>query len=288
MNKKITNGIVPNYEKLIYPTLKAIIALGGSGSIDEIEEKIIELEKYTQEVVEVTHKSGWKTLLSYRLAWARTYLKKVDALTNSSKGVWTLTDSGKKIDEKYCLEIPKIARRKFKPKNEIPENINDDIPPEEIANISSEEWKGLLLEELYSLKPEAFERLCQRILRESGFIKVQVMGQTGDRGVDGEGVLRINLVTFTVIFQCKRYRESVGSSVVREFRGTVQGRCDKGLIITTGVFTSEAKKEAIRTAPTIDLIDGDHLCELLKSLNLGVNTELVEKVTISPVWFRDI
>jgi restriction system protein len=69
------------------------------------------------------------------------------------------------------------------------------------------------------LKPDAFERLAQRILREAGFTKVQVTGKSGDGGIDGIGILRVNLVSFVVLFQCKRYKNSVGSGSVRDFRG---------------------------------------------------------------------
>ena len=142
---------------------------------------------------------------------------------------------------------------------------------------------------IQSLKPDAFERLAQRILRENGFTKVQVTGRSGDGGIDGVGILRVNLLSFHVSFQCKRYQGSVGSSHIRDFRGAMIGRGDKGLFITTGNFTADARKEASRDgAPAIDLIDGEELCDLLKSLKMGVQTEMVEKVTLKPEWFKGI
>lgn len=142
-------------------------------------------------------------------------------------------------------------------------------------------WKESLLETLLSIEPGAFERLCQRVLRESGFVKVEVTGRSGDGGIGGTGVLRVNLLSFQVLFQSKRYRGSVGASVVRDFRGAMVGRADKGLIITTGTFTTDARREATRDgAPAIDLVDGDALCDLLKSLRIGVKVETVESVTV--------
>jgi restriction system protein len=118
---------------------------------------------------------------------------------------------------------------------------------------------------------------------------VEVTGRSGDGGIDGIGVLRITLVSFQVFFQCKRYRETVGPNTIRDFRGAMVGRTDKGLVITTGRFTAEAKKEATRDgAPPVELIDGDQLCDLLKSLKLGVKTELVEHVSVEPEFFGDI
>lgn len=117
-------------------------------------------------------------------------------------------------------------------------------------------------------------------------MKVQVTGKTGDGGIDGIGVLRINLLSSQVLFQCKRYQGSVGAGAIRDFRGAMVGRSDKGLLITTGTFTPDAKREATRDgAPAIDLIDGDQLCDLLKQLNLGVRTETVEKAIVEPCWF---
>jgi restriction system protein len=139
------------------------------------------------------------------------------------------------------------------------------------------------------LTPGAFERLSQRLLRESGFIKVEVRGKSGDGGIDGVGVLRVNLVSFQVYFQCKKWKGSVGAKEIRDFRGAMQGRADKGLFITTGHFTSQASDEATRDGATaIDLIDGDRLCDLLKEKGLGITTETIERVKIDTPWFEAI
>jgi restriction system protein len=139
------------------------------------------------------------------------------------------------------------------------------------------------------MPPDAFERLAQRILREAGFIKVEVTGRSGDGGIDGLGVLRVNLLSFQVLFQCKRYQGTVGSGAVRDFRGAMVGRCDKGLMITTGTFSNDAKGEATRDgAPAIDLIDGDLLCDLVKQLKLGIQIEMVERVVVDADWFAKV
>jgi restriction system protein len=152
-------------------------------------------------------------------------------------------------------------------------------------------WKDDLLDAVTAMRPDAFERLAQRLLREAGFISVNVTGGSGDGGIDGLGVYRLSLVSFPVFFQCKRYRGSVTPSAVRDFRGAMAGRGDKGLLITTGTFTSEAKKEATRDgAPPIDLIDGDRLCDLLLEYKLGVRTKIVqvEKILVSREFFADV
>lgn len=142
---------------------------------------------------------------------------------------------------------------------------------------------------LLEVPPDGFERLARRLLREAGFVSATVTGKSGDGGIDGIGVYRLSLVSFPVFFQCKRYRGSVGASAVRDFRGAMSGRGDKGLLITTGSFTADAKQEATRDgAPPIDLIDGDRLCELLKEHKMGVAVRLVEDVEISREFFADL
>ena len=164
-------------------------------------------------------------------------------------------------------------------------NANDD------SDGSNADWREelnrILSEEL---TPAAFERLIQRVLRETGFVQVEVTGRSGDGGIDGKGIAKINgILSFHVVFQCKRYRGSVGAAPIRDFRGAMQGRADKGLFITTGYFTRDAIKEATRDgAITIDLVDGGKLAEKLKELGLGVRVELSEAVRVERNWFSAI
>lgn len=294
----MTKKVLPKFDVLMNPLINALIALGGSGSIDEINEKVVELEQFDESITSILHnpEKSNQTELDYRLAWARTYLKKCGFLENSSRGVWTLTQLAKEQKNINSQEILKTVREMEKNERAIiskgTEKQDNNIElqpidiPEEIAD-----WK----DELYLLltqqiSPDAFERLTQRLLRECGFVQVEVTGKTGDGGIDGKGIARINgLMSFHVIFQCKKYQGSVSASEIRDFRGAMVGRADKGLFITTGTFTSSAIKEATRDgAPPIDLIDGEHLAEKLKELQLGVKTEMVEKVTINSDWFLSL
>ncbi len=277
---------VPTYDKLLWPVLKAMKVLGGSSTNDELLDKVIELEHFPVAVQNVMHTERL-TKLGYRLAWARTYLGKAGALENPSHGVWAITEKGNALTAKEVEQIPAEVRKLYKTeKGEKHKDLQEaeDLSPE------LKDWKDELLALLTSqLKPDAFERLAQRILRESGFVKVEVTGRSGDGGIDGVGVLRLALLSFQVYFQCKKYKGSVSPGAIRDFRGAMVGRTDKGLFITTGTFTAEAKKEATRDgAPAIDLIDGDSLCDLLKNLKLGVTTKMVEEVSIDPSWFGKI
>lgn len=169
--------------------------------------------------------------------------------------------------------------------------IHFELPTTEPDRMEDQSWTDILLAKLQEMDPSAFERLSQRLLRESGFVRVEVTGKSGDGGIDGHGVLRMNLISFQVLFQCKRYKGSVAAGTVRDFRGAMQGRADKGLIITTGTFTPDARREATRDgAPAIDLIDGEALTDLLKSLKLGVRVEQVvtERMTVDEAFFDEI
>lgn len=294
MKKKTNNQNLPSYDELIIPTVKALIALGGSGSIEEINTKVYEITKLPETSLQIPHnEEGSVSEIDYRLAWSRSYLKKFGLLENSSRGVWALLHADIEVNKLDYTNIVRTVREQnrqiqkeanlTKSISEIKEEVNEDVENEEA-------WKERLLDVLYNITPAAFERLAQRILRESGFSQVEVTGKSGDGGIDGKGIVRISgLLSFHVIFQCKRYRGSVTPSQIRDFRGAMQGRADKGLFITTGTFTKEAVKEATRDgAPPIDLIDGEVLCEKLKELKLGITTEFIEQVNIKKDWYNNL
>lgn len=278
---------LPNVDGLIPVTVQALQSLGGSASNGEIHDKVTDLLALPSELVDLPYKEGSSdTRLDYRLRWARTYLKKVGAIDNSQPAIWTLTAHGRSMSEKDLAQVRKTVRTAEKTVSEAAPEV---IEIAELVHGDESIWSDKLLAVLLSMKPDAFERLCQRVLRESGFTKVEVTGKSGDGGIDGNGVLRMKLVSFQVLFQCKRWKDTVGSSVVRDFRGAMVGRADKGLIMTTGRFTAEARREATRDgAPAIDLVDGDDLCQLLKELKIGVKVELVEEIEIDESFLAAI
>lgn len=280
---------LPSYDDLMNPLLQALKILGGSGSIEEIYAKTVEITGLPEDILAQLHDSerSSQTEVGYRLAWARTYLKKYGLLENSSRGVWSLTEKAKTLENVDSSVVVRFFRNLDK------QDAPKRRPPDDTARELSEEegWKDKLSAVLtQKLDPAGFERLVQRILRESGFIHVEVTGRTGDGGIDGKGIARIHgFMSFHVLFQCKRYKGSVAAGDVRDFRGAMVGRADKGLFITTGSFTPAAVKEATRDgAPPIDLVDGDELAEKLKDLALGVRTELVERVIIDSAWFESL
>ena len=252
---------VPGVRELFVPTIRALQALGGSASIEEIDEKVADLVGLSDEARSILHNEGPRTKIQYRCAWARSWLKAAGYVTNSDRAVWALTSAGDSLKEPDFVELPRKVRQagyEARKKREANEQAGEELEADLTSLI---DWREKLLDSITGIKSDAFERLSQRILRESGFTRVLVTGRSHDGGIDGTGVLRVNLLSFHVLFQCKRWKGSVGPSVVRDFRGAMMGRADKGLIITTGTFSADARKEATRDgAPAIDLIDGDALC----------------------------
>jgi restriction system protein len=262
-------------------------------TIEEMVDDVAAAMHLTDEQRNIEHGNTGRSEVDYRMAWARTYLKKGGVLENSERGVWRLTPKGLRVTRSEVAAVPRQvhqdihARRKSVPISDGGERESETEDLGELEEALT--WTAQLLANLQGMAPAAFERLCQRMLREKGFAKVEVTGRSGDGGIDGTGVLRVNLLSFHVLFQCKRYAGSVGAPVVRDFRGAMVGRADKGLIITTGTFTADARREAVRDgAPAIDLIDGQGLCELLKELRIGVSVRMVEEVTVQDAEFAGV
>lgn len=283
---------VPAYNDMMCELFQAMKELGGSGTIREIDDKTIEILDLAPEVQEIMHGNSSKTEVEYRLAWTRTYMKKVGILQNSSRGVWSLTTKGRELERINPEEVVQKVRemtflktKEVKYINTEDDNLENDgvDTPDEIQS-----WREKLKNVLLNLEPDAFERLTQRLLRESGFTQVQVTGKTGDGGIDGMGIVKLNgIISFHMLFQCKRCTGRVSAGEIRDFRGAMQGRADKGLFITTGKFSVPAIEEANRPGATpIDLVDGDELVEKLKELQLGVAP--VNDYIIDEAWFLSI
>lgn len=302
---------LPRYDQLLWPTLEAVAALGGSGTLSEIDDELFTRLGLSEDALSVVYEKSGAPVFPDRCSWARSYLKIAGLLGSGGRGVWVLTDEGrsqldtgsedavKKLvasayNERAQIYRERAAARSKDSKSDAPVAKQSDAAESEagraeILEADDAVWTERLLGIMGAMPPDAFERLCQRLLRESGFTKVEVTGKSGDGGIDGHGVLRVNLISFQVLFQAKRWQSAVGSSVVRDFRGAMVGRADKGLIITTSSFTRDARAEATRDgAPAIDLIDGDDLCRLLKDARIGVTIRMVEEVEVNADFFINL
>jgi restriction system protein len=268
---KQTKG--PEFIRFFRPILEVLRELGGSGTASEIVDRSLEIAKVTEAEQEAVNKNGLSRVKN-QVHWARQYLVWSDYVDSSKRGVWSLTEKGSTENLKTfnALELfKKVQNSRFNLKrNKMKPEPSTDEPIPHDAEIK--DHRTVLLDLIKSLSPGGFERLSQRLLRESGFQHVSVTGKSNDGGIDGIGTLQINpFVSFNVLFQCKRYQGVVTPSQMRDFRGAMMGRADKGLIITTGTFTIEAKKEARRDGvPPIELVDGEVLVDMFEKLELGL------------------
>ncbi len=263
----------PQFVRFFKPIIEVLKDSGGSGTAAEVIDRVIEKMGIPESEQEVTLKGG-QSRIRNQIQWARFYLAQAGLIDSSKRGIWSLTEKGLSIETLKFDELAtfkKVHKRfeKTKKAKEPVKPLDSEIDAEEIG---PPDHRTSLLNLIKSLPPNGFERLSQRLLRESGFQKVQVTGRTGDGGIDGFGILQVNpFVSFNVLFQCKRYQGAVTPSQIRDFRGAMMGRADKGIIITTGTFTLEAKKEARRDgAPPIELVDGETLVQMFEQLQLGL------------------
>lgn len=275
--KEIKKTKGPDFIKYIVPIIEVLNELGGSGNPSEVTDLIIEKYNVSEEELSLLNKNGASTVKN-RIAWARFYLVKGGVLDSSKRGVWSLkSDYKEKINFSDVNAFFKKTHEKFETKidnkkTENIDNIENKLDEEIEDKVEDESYKEQILTLLKELPPSGFERLCQRLLRESGFTQVKVTGKSGDGGIDGYGVLEINpLMSFKVLFQSKRYKDVVSTDKVRDFRGAMAGRADKGIIITTGRFTQDAKNEAVRDGATpIELVDGEKLVTMFENLEFGL------------------
>ncbi len=280
---------IPAYDQLMNPTIQALRALGGSGGIEEIYLGVAKLMSLDDEQMAVLHdpEKGSQTEIEYRLAWARTYLKKFGVLETSSRGIWALTADGRLLESVDPRKVQKFVRDL-----DSANRTSQNEPTTESDQELKPAWRDETMNALLEMDPPAFERLIQRMLRESGFIQVEVTGRSGDGGIDGKGIMRLGgLMSFHVIFQCKRYKGTISPSHIRDFRGAMVGRADKGIFVTTGNFSRDSLSEATRDgAPAIDLMDGDQLVDKLKELGLGIKSQKieVEQILVDKMWFKTI
>jgi len=268
----------PQFVQFFQPVIDALVELGGSGQPSEVKELIADKLNITEDEQGEQISSG-ASRFSKNVDWARFYLAKAEFIDASTRGVWSLTEKGRgiKLSSSEALQLFQNIHQQFsverrKQKDKTPTQIDNKNDGSEELPDEDSDHRTILLAKLMALPADGFERLCQRLLRESGFESVTVTGKSGDGGLDGNGVLQVNpFVSFKVLFQCKRYSGSVTPSQVRDFRGAMMGRADKGIILTTGTFTSEARKEAVRDGvPPIELVDGEKLIDMFEMLELGL------------------
>lgn len=271
---KTDNLKIPEYSKLVEATYAALKFLGGSGKNNEINDKAVEILNLSDEVCSIPHlNSSSLSEVNYRLAWARTLLKNYGAIENSARSVWSITVGFSNVDN-VDGDYIELNCKKSNPVTTVSESTEE--AQMEAAGVEVPEevkpWRTKLHKVLTEMNPYAFERLTQRLLRECGFDDVKVTKKSGDGGIDGTGKLKINgIFSFNIAFQCKRYQGTVGAPDIRDFRGSLTTDIEKGVFITTGLFSKQAIEEASNPGKQqIDLIDGEEFITKLTEFGIGV------------------
>ncbi len=271
----------PKFIQYFQPVLEGLRDLGSSAKPREVYAWIAERQTIPKDEIEGTTKGG-QSKFENKIGWARFYLAKGGMIDTEQRGVWVLTEKGRKTnlshDEAYTL-FKSIHGGFVREDGEIGEveteksvDQADASAPDEKTYLNQDAVQEELVLLLRGITDKGFEELCARLLRHIGFENLKVTGQTGDHGIDGEGFLLINrFVRIKVMFQCKRYTGTVGEKEIRDFRGAIQGRAERGIFLTTGTFTKRAREEAAReNAVAIEVVDIDRLLELLIEESLGV------------------
>jgi restriction system protein len=271
---------LPTYGDLMYPVLKAVQALGGSGTSREITAAAVEAEGFSDELLAVTYEGRDKSIVLDRLDWARSYCKLGGVLESPRRGLFLITTRGQEIAalqevqargslQELDREVRRNRTRKLAPDANVAD-VADESPDD-----NDEEWRDVLLARLHRLSPDAFEHFVLFVLRSQG-MELRRVGGSGDEGIDGIGTAPISSVlSTTVAVQAKCYEPSrtVGRETVALFQSdaTAVG-AEHGVLVTTGRFSEPARRAALGRHPTIDLIDGDKLVELCHQENIGIVT----------------
>ena len=284
---------LPTYRELIYPTLRAVASLGGSAQGAEITDALIELLKVTPEQLAVTYDGRPKSVLIDRMDWARSYAKLAGALDSPRRGLFILSNLGKHIlslpEEEGRAQVAQLdrdvraARRHRGSAAYSGEPVEPDEGDRRGQSIGASErdaeaaedgaWKEALLARLHRLSPAGFEEFTLYLLRTFG-IELTRVGGVGDEGIDGIGLAPISAVLSSrVAVQAKRYdpTATVGREIVALFqRDAAAAGAERAVLVTLARFSPAARKAATVTTPTVDLIDGDKLCDLVRDQQIGL------------------
>lgn len=285
---------IPKYDDLFLPFLK-FLKDGREHPIKEVFEHLCDEFRLTEEERSRLLPSGKQLVISNRVGWARTFLKKAGMLTYVRRGVTQITPRGTEFLSRDPSTLSIKDFKKYpdydaawatggKAKNgEATEDEETQTltPEERIDNAYSELTKALaasVLEQISQMSPGFFERLVVELLLKMGYggsLKDagQAIGRSGDGGIDG--IIKEDKLGLDVIYiQAKRWQNTVGRPEIQKFMGALAGnRAKKGVFITTSDFTSEARAYAEGIDVKIVLIDGEQLASLMIDNNVGVTPQ---------------
>jgi len=272
----------PPYVELIYPTLKAVASLGGSAQGREVTSRVLEDLNVPDEKVAITYPNRPVSVFIDRLEWARSYAKLGGALDSPQRGLFVLTKFGKAtlaLPESDGIAAVREMNREVRATrarsrtNETDSTANGDDSSEEGVEDEDTGWTDVLLTRLHRLTPEGFEEFVMYLLRTYD-LELTRVGGSGDQGIDGIGIAPISpVLSSRVAVQAKRYdpTKAIGREIVALFqRDAAAAGAERAVLVTLGRYTEAARQASIATTPTVDLIDGEKLCELVREKEIGL------------------
>ena len=262
----------PTYRSLMLPVMRAVVRLGGSASTRQLYDEMRATIDPEGRWDGIAYASGELKIIN-RIAWAMNYCKRGGLLDSPRRALYLITDEGARVAGLSDAEASgpleeayRVAQRTFTPKKDAAGSERDAEEPDDGAPVEGEDWQGPLLAELHALSPDAFERYVLHLLRVYG-MELKHVGGPGDGGLDGIGTAPVgDLLSVTVAVQAKRYdpAKSVGRDVVALFQRDAQARgAERAVLVTLGTFTSGANAASQEAIPTVELIDGARLCDLI-------------------------
>lgn len=303
-----TDQGIPTHQELVIPALQAVASLGGSTESGEIVDYVIEHYPNSESLLEITYpKRPSVAVLPERVAWARSMAKLIGALEQPTRGMYLITKLGEGLlqlpEEKALEKVRDLDRDYYRQQRQrklsdsaqnSSRQIEDSQPSAEVlADTESDkaatgsEWKAQLLDRLHRLSPEGFEKFVLYLLRRYG-LQLTHMGGSGDEGIDGIGTAPLSpVLSSRVAVQVKRYApqgKPIGRETVALFQRDAQTKgAERAILVTLSRFTEAARKAANAASPTVDLINGDRLAELIRD---DGESGVTLQPTVSETWFE--
>ncbi|MDD7587261.1 MAG: restriction endonuclease [Mycobacteriaceae bacterium] len=276
---------MPTHQELVVPILRALVTLGDSAKSRDVIEEVVSSLPDSDRLLQMTYPNRPNTsVLEDRVGWSIATSKRIGATDQPTRGMYMVTDFGRSLlllDANSALEkVKEIDREIYREQRQEREKKNKEIDPEipqdsdVIIDTGAEDpvpvqpdWEEQLLARLHSLSPDGFEKFVIYLLKKYG-LKLMHVGGTGDEGIDAIGTAPLSpVLSSRVAVQVKRYApdgKPIGRETVALFqRDAATKGAERAILVTLSRFTEPARKAATNATPTVDLIDGKKLAELI-------------------------
>jgi len=290
---------VPDFQSFFKPLLD-IASDGNEHSLKEARKRIAEAFNLSDEDLSEPLPSGTQTKFDNRVAWAKSYFVQAKVLESSKRAHFRITERGKqllsqgheRIDVKILGQYPEFIEFHTPSKQN---HATQPVHPEESSTETPEEilqkayqsirndLAGEILEKIKLNSSSFFENLVVDLMVAMGYggsraDAGQSIGQSGDEGIDG--IIKEDRLGLDVIYlQAKRWEGTVGRPEIQKFVGALHGkRAKKGVFITTGKFSEEAKDYVKAIDPKVILIAGRDLAEYMIDFNLGTSKAVTYEI----------